>query len=538
MLPVPRWIAWRVFIALVLLLAIGLGSRSAEVLGLANAGFAGLALAFAATLPLGRRVRRERLEFAWWAGHEADALGGAVIPGAPFEVRCYLRNRGATDLVLTRIAPIVPTEVKMSVGEAAELRISARSRSEFTIELVAPAAGRVVLHGLAMTLQGPLGLFEMPLYFPNPLAIKVLPRAAARRRSRARVIGGTPVARSGRNLLRRRGGGTELHELRELVPGDPFKSIAWKASARTGRLMVKEVEREVQETRWLVVDVSGSLRAGTPGTRKLDYVIEAAAAEARRAIDDGDRVGIVTVDGRILANVRPADGARQMLRVYDALLAATEVVDADLTEADADDVATIVADYVRQQDGLDFHRKSRPGVVDVQALAAHLRGVMTTARSSHPPRAENAVDGLFRAFCRDRGIPLPHRPSPRDGAKGPALANAIRAAGGRGRSPAQLVILSDLDDVDDSEELESSLRLVRAHGHGISFVIPDARSFAPAPRSTLEADLYRIYGLAEERRLLEAKRRLGALGLPVYIASREVSPAVALQLAQRGGRAA
>ena len=525
MLPIPRRSAWWVFIALVLLLAIGIASRSAQVIGLANAGFIGLVLCFAATLPLGRRVRQERLEFAWWAGHEADALGGTVTPGAPFDVRCYLRNRSAIDLILTRIAPIVPVEVSASLEEGAELRVGANSRSEFTISLIAPATGRVVLHGLSMTLHGPLGLFETPLYFPNPLAIKVLPRAAARRRSRARVVSGTPVARSGQNLLRRRGGGTELHELRELVPGDPFKSIAWKASARTGRLMVKEVEREVQETCWLVVDVSGSLRAGRPGERKLDYVIEAVAAEARRAIDDGDRVGIVTVDGRVLAIANPADGARQMLRVYDALLATTEIVDADLTEAGADDVARIVTDYIRQQDGLDFHRKSQPTEVDTSALASHLRRVMGAGRAPDVLHAESPEDSIFRAFCRVRGIPLAHRPSPREGQKGPALAGAIRLAGGRGRAPAQLIIFSDLDDVDESEALESSLKFVRAHGHGVRFVIPDARSFAPAPSSPLERDLYRIYGLAEERRLLETKRRLGALGLSVHIASREASSA-------------
>ena len=51
----------------------------------------------------------------------------------------------------------------------------------------AKAAGRVVLHGLAVSLRGPLGLFEVPLYFPNALAIKVLPRtvAGAQRQRRA-----------------------------------------------------------------------------------------------------------------------------------------------------------------------------------------------------------------------------------------------------------------------------------------------------------------------------------------------------------------
>ena len=59
----------------------------------------------------------------------------------------------------------------------AVLTVPPGTRTEFSFRLVAPATGRVVLHGLAVRLGGPLGLFEVPLYFPNPLVVKVLPQA-------------------------------------------------------------------------------------------------------------------------------------------------------------------------------------------------------------------------------------------------------------------------------------------------------------------------------------------------------------------------
>ena len=61
------------------------------------------------------------------------------------------------------------------------------------------------------------------------------------------------------------GSGTELRELRELRPGDPFKSIAWKASARSGKLLVREVESVLADA-----VLRGRIRAGSDTTVTRD----------------------------------------------------------------------------------------------------------------------------------------------------------------------------------------------------------------------------------------------------------------------------
>jgi uncharacterized protein (DUF58 family) len=403
---------------------------------------------------------------------------------------------------------------------------------------VAPAAGRVVLHGLAVTLRGPLGLFEVPLYFPNPLAIKVLPRAA-KLRSTARVRTGLGLDRSGRSALRRRGGGTELYELRELVSGDPFKSIAWKASARAGKLMVKEVEQEVQETRVLVLDVSGTMRGGLAGSRKLDYAIEIAAIEARCAIEDGDRLGLVTVDGRVLDFVPPRDGTPQMIRIYDALLAATEVVDHDLTDIDDDEIVAVVGRYVRNQDGVDFSvRGGDDARWDVASLVRHVKRALEDEERRDEIVASSPTGAILRRFCRSRGIPLPYRPDPRDGKKAPGLADALRRAGGDKREPSSIVVITDFDGVGEADSLVAAVKLARAHGHAVAFVVPDAASFAPPARDQLEHDLFMVYGRGEARRVRKAREMFGRLGVPVVVAGRGDAPGLAIDRATRRQRVA
>src|SRR5207245_762676 len=81
---------------------------------------------------------------------------------------------------------------------------------------------------------------------------------------------------------------------------DPFKQIAWKATARTGKLMVRDLDRETMVTHWLLVDVGGTMRDGRPGQARLDLAVDVAAAYARGALEAGDRVALVTFDGRIV----------------------------------------------------------------------------------------------------------------------------------------------------------------------------------------------------------------------------------------------
>lgn len=526
MLPVPSLPARILFVTVVAMALFGVASAHPGPVILAAAGGVLIAIAFVLTLPRGRRLRRERLEFAWWLDHAAGAAAGSVVPGMPFDVRCFVRHRGDEGLSVSEVAPLTAPGAEL-VALPPALELPARTRAEFRIRVRAPAMGRVVLHGLAMRLRGPFGLFETPLYFPNPLVIKVLPQAAAGRRgaSRARPLA-SAQERSGRAFVRRRGGGTEFHELRDFVAGDPFKAIAWKASARRGRLLVREVEQEVQQTRWILVDVSGTMRGGAPGQRKLDYALEAAAAEARRALTSGDRVGLITFDSRIVAHVAPRDGHGAVIRIYEALLDATELVDADLTDASTDLLFETVARYLRHQDGLDFRR--RYGLAQ-GALVEHVQRALRDEDEIHIESLSDA-DRALRHFCQARGLKLPHRPSPPTGAKGAALVHAIQVAGGRSRASATIQVLTDFDTITNKQPVLDAVKLARTHGHQVRFTLPDARSFAPENEPGIGQTLAQVYGRGEARRLDEAIASLRRLGVAAHIVGKERPPALAFEM--------
>ncbi|GAB4197529.1 MAG: hypothetical protein OHK0013_05770 [Sandaracinaceae bacterium] len=539
MLPIPTPIAVTAFVGASLALAIGAaaGSFPATVVGAAL--LLALVVAFVLTVPVGRRVRRQKLELAWWLGHgDPGADAGAAIPRKPFEVRCFLRHRGPERLVLGDLRPLVPGGAQLLEEDAPELLVvPGGTRTEFSFRLVAPATGRVVLHGLAVRLGGPLRLFEVPLYFPNPLVVKVLPPAIGGQRSVVRALTGQPVERPGASLIAV-GGGTELKELRDMQPGDSFRAIAWKPSARRGKLLVREVEQEVQETRYLVLDVSGTMRGGAPGTRKLDFVIEAAAAEARRTLARGDQLGLVTVDGRVLAHVPARDGSAQELKVLDALLAATEVVDADLTDVDDDEVVGIVGRYVRQQDGIDF--RTARGDWNLTLLARHVSRSLAEgrveARAGADVHAQTPAGTLLRRFCLVRGIPLPHRPDPRDGVKAPSFATVLHSIAGASRAPTSIALLTDLDGLGDPQPLVAALKLLRGRKHKVVLVVPDATTFHPRPDDPLGGQLWDVYARGEARRVADVSALLGPLGVRVVVVRSTDSPLWALCRAIEGAR--
>ena len=70
----------------------------------------------------------------------------------------------------------------------------------------------------------------------------------------------------GIHRLRRPGTGSELLDLRDYRPGDPPKTIAWKVTARRGRLITKEFESEVPVRCTLFVDASNSVRLAAPAS--------------------------------------------------------------------------------------------------------------------------------------------------------------------------------------------------------------------------------------------------------------------------------
>jgi uncharacterized protein (DUF58 family) len=114
----------------------------------------------------------------------------------------------------------------------------------------------------------------------------------------------------------RKGEGIELAELRPFSPGDDLRRINWRASARSGDLVVNELHPERNATVILLLDAFADLGSPRNG---LDHALRAAVALAGRHLARRDRVGLLVV-GAGLRWLRPGSGTLQLHRIVDTLL--------------------------------------------------------------------------------------------------------------------------------------------------------------------------------------------------------------------------
>ena len=108
------------------------------------------------------------------------------------------------------------------------------------------------------------------------------------------------------------GEGLEFHAIREYQPGDPLKIINWKATARTGRIMVNEFESERKVDVVFVVDAS---KRNEP---VFDYLIRAAASLMLNALNDGTSFGLLLAE-KVPLWVRVDYGKRHFFKCIDFL---------------------------------------------------------------------------------------------------------------------------------------------------------------------------------------------------------------------------
>jgi uncharacterized protein (DUF58 family) len=115
------------------------------------------------------------------------------------------------------------------------------------------------------------------------------------------------------------GRGTEFERIREYTPDDEYRRIDWKATARRHQPMTRVYEVERSQNIFLVLD-AGRMMAGRVGKlAKLDYAINAALMLAHVALQNGDRVGMMTVSDDVDAYLPLGKGHAQFKQCTELL---------------------------------------------------------------------------------------------------------------------------------------------------------------------------------------------------------------------------
>jgi uncharacterized protein (DUF58 family) len=169
--------------------------------------------------------------------------------------------------------------------------------TEVAYQFVPSRRGVYRFDQLEVATRAPFGLFEKSRPLDAPAELIVFPRKVE-----PPLLQSRQLAREGERPEDRAGQGQEVHSLRDHRPGEDARSIHWKSSARHGRLIGVDRERELRRRVCVVLDQR--LLSG----EALDRAVEKAAALVERELDTGAEVSLA-VAGRRLP---PGSGEAQL----------------------------------------------------------------------------------------------------------------------------------------------------------------------------------------------------------------------------------
>lgn len=124
---------------------------------------------------------------------------------------------------------------------------------------------------------------------------------------------------SGMHKSATRGSSVEFAEYRKYVQGDDIRHIDWRVYGRTDRFYMKEFEADTNLRCYLVMDTSNSMAFASGDTAKLDYARKMAATLAWLLIHQGDAVGLVCYEDKMVREISPRRSPVHLRDIFDAL---------------------------------------------------------------------------------------------------------------------------------------------------------------------------------------------------------------------------
>ncbi len=203
-------------------------------------------------------------------------------------------------------------------GHRRALTLPRRSSVVFEYDATPRRRGAQRFGELHVRARGPLGLAARQWRVPLSREVRVYPdlRGLA-------VLAAPDMPEPGQARGRGHREGREFAGLRPYTPGDDYRAIDWKATARRAAPIVREWQPERNQTIWLLLDCGRHLSARLPdGRTKLDHAVDAALALARAGARRGDQVGALLFGAEVGRIVPPGRGGSQLGPLAEALSAA------------------------------------------------------------------------------------------------------------------------------------------------------------------------------------------------------------------------
>ncbi len=260
----------------------------------------------------------------WVEGHsdleinrEVSAVN--VYKGDDINVILTITNKSYRRTQQLEVFDNVPHEMKMRKGiNLMRMNLGPGQSPTIRYTVRCPLRGHYTIGPTSIRYRNAFNLFVSETSIGDRSDITVFPQV--RDVEEALIRSDVPKMYTGATTLKTPGQGMEFYALREYFPGDSFRSINWKAFARTGELMVNEKTRDAVTDVFIILDTRDVARIGTVLKNPLEMGTVAAASIANYFIKRRDSVSLVTY-GERMDFLPPETGDKQHYKVLSQLAA-------------------------------------------------------------------------------------------------------------------------------------------------------------------------------------------------------------------------
>ena len=117
-----------------------------------------------------------------------------------------------------------------------------------------------------------------------------------------------------------KGRGLEFNEYRDYSIGDDASMIDWRASAKTGDILVRKYIEERDIDVFFLLDASSNMLFGSTDKLKVEYMIELVASLSHAVLEAGDNVGLGLFTDKIVEKIAPSRNREQFYLITKKML--------------------------------------------------------------------------------------------------------------------------------------------------------------------------------------------------------------------------
>ena len=211
---------------------------------------------------------------------------------------------------------------------------------------ITPSRRGNFLLGRSLVYASCLGLLERKIILqPEGQEVDVYP-AFSRLREKDEQVRSRQTISTGNHKRQLPANQTEFRDIREYVAGDDIRTINWKASARTGHVMVNEYEDERSQHVINVIDCGTAMQRTFNSLSLQDHAINASLLVSYSALErESDCVGVCSYGLKGISFLPPRAGKPQFNSIMQQLYA----LDTEYGESDIEQLCLVIDRNVKRR---------------------------------------------------------------------------------------------------------------------------------------------------------------------------------------------